>query len=153
MSHTSCTRRLHFCAGHRLMNHAGKCQHIHGHNYVVYITAESCQDLDDVGRVVDFSVIKEIYDPWIQENWDHGFIANKEDSEVLGFLRSLTISQKPQKIYEFNGNPTAENLAIFLSTHKYFVDQLAKYQVKVKKIVVWETENCFAEYSKDWKHG
>lgn len=44
------------------------------------------------------------------------------------------------EVYDFS--PSAENLA------KYFFDILkAKYDVK--KVVVWETENCGAEYYED----
>ena len=47
----TCTRRLTFCAGHRVLGHESKCAHPHGHNYVVYVTAEA-EQLDDVGRVM-----------------------------------------------------------------------------------------------------
>ena len=52
----TCTRRIQFCAGHRVMGHEGKCRNLHGHNYVVFVTAQA-DELDSVGRVIDFSVL------------------------------------------------------------------------------------------------
>ena len=50
-------RKVAFCAGHRLLNHEGKCANLHGHNYLVefHITGN---EVDDLGRVVDFADIK-----------------------------------------------------------------------------------------------
>ena len=62
----SCTRRIQFCAGHRVLGHENKCANAHGHNYVAYISARS-NDLDKVGRVIDFSVLKEKIGGWIDE--------------------------------------------------------------------------------------
>jgi 6-pyruvoyltetrahydropterin/6-carboxytetrahydropterin synthase len=52
MTDLTCTRRVHFSAGHRVMNHESKCATVHGHNYYVSIQAEASV-LDDIGRVVD----------------------------------------------------------------------------------------------------
>jgi len=78
----NCTRRLTFSAGHRVLGHEGKCQFPHGHNYAAEITAEAIR-LDPIGRVVDFSVIKRVVGEWIEQNWDHAFLVNTEDTELL----------------------------------------------------------------------
>lgn len=75
-----CKRRVQYCAGHRLPGHEGKCRSIHGHNYVAHIYAEG--KLDAVGRVVDFSVLKERVGGWIEDHWDHGFVRASQD-EVM----------------------------------------------------------------------
>src|SRR5690606_40371968 len=43
--------------GHRVVGHEGKCRFLHGHNYRIHFTVAADQ-LDEIGRVVDFSVIK-----------------------------------------------------------------------------------------------
>ncbi len=50
-------RRIKFCAGHRLFEHGGKCEHFHGHNYVadIFVTGD---EVDEVGRVRDFKSAK-----------------------------------------------------------------------------------------------
>ncbi|MES9926921.1 MAG: 6-carboxytetrahydropterin synthase, partial [Candidatus Thiodiazotropha sp. 6PDIVS] len=35
------TKEIHFCYGHRLLNHKGKCRHLHGHNATAVIHLES----------------------------------------------------------------------------------------------------------------
>lgn len=142
----TCTRKLHFCAGHRLVGHESKCSMLHGHQYNVEVTAEAYGDLDKVGRVIDFSVIKETYDPWIQENWDHGFLLNYSDTHARNALIEFSKGGVDQKVFFMLSNPTAENIAKFLGTEDYFVQVLAQHKVKVVKVVVHETDNCFATW-------
>ena len=80
-------RRIQFCAGHRVKGHEGKCANVHGHNYVAYFHAESPSNqknsLDEVGRVIDLSVLKTKIGGWIDENWDHRFLAYSEDDTLI----------------------------------------------------------------------
>ena len=46
-------KEIAFCYGHRLLDYAGKCRHLHGHNGRAVITLESDR-LDALGMVVDF---------------------------------------------------------------------------------------------------
>ena len=62
-------KQIHFCYGHRLLNYAGKCRNLHGHNGRAVITLES-PDLDALGMVVDFSQIKRTVGAWIDETLD-----------------------------------------------------------------------------------
>ena len=135
-------RRIHFSAGHRLVGHEGACAYLHGHNYVVFIHASG--SLDEVGRVIDFSVLKERVGGWILENWDHGFIVARHDRDALRALDAFTSGGLPQKTYILEVNPTAENLAQFLAL-EVSPRVLSGTGVTITKIVVQETENCFAE--------
>lgn len=133
------TRKLQFCAGHRVHKHESKCRHLHGHNYQIYLYAQGDM-LDKLGRVIDFGVLKERFLPWIEKNWDHGFILWKEDKEAIAALRAIP----EQKIFLLDSNPTAENLASYLLTEvaPLLLDDTDVY---LRKIVLWETENCFVE--------
>jgi len=135
----TCTRRIQFCAGHRVMGHENKCAHLHGHNYVAFFEAEG--DLDNIGRVIDFSVLKERIGGWIDEYWDHGFILFRDDYDLYKLLNQFQAPQ--QKMYLLPVNPTAENMA------EYLLDEvcpavLKDTGVKVTKVTLWETENCKA---------
>ena len=44
--------------GHRVWKHESKCNHLHGHNYRIHFHCEA-NSLDDIGRVIDFAIIKE----------------------------------------------------------------------------------------------
>jgi 6-pyruvoyltetrahydropterin/6-carboxytetrahydropterin synthase len=138
---TTAVRRITFCAGHRLMKHEGHCAHLHGHNYVVLFHAQASQ-LDPVGRVIDFSVLKRCLGGWIETHWDHGFICCKDDRETLDALSAIP----GQKLYVLDENPTAENLARHL-LEIVAPSELEGTGVRVVRIQLWETENCHVEVS------
>ena len=79
---TSIQRRFQFCAGHRIPRHESKCRNLHGHNYVLWLEV-SAPELDALGRVIDFGVIKELIGSWIETHWDHGFILCLNDDEAI----------------------------------------------------------------------
>jgi len=136
-----CVRRIQFCAGHRVYKHESKCAHPHGHNYVAFIHARA-NELDEVGRVIDFSVLKELVGGWIDERWDHGFIYYSKDESM-----KEVFSHTDYKHHAMDLNPTAENMA------KYLVEEVCPRLmrdtgIEVYKVTLWETENCYAVYSK-----
>lgn len=144
----TCTKRLTFCAGHRVRGHENKCAHLHGHNYVVEVTVSlPIQKSDNIGRVVDFSVLKDRVGTWIDHYWDHGFIFVKGDIETWMALQSFNqtnlASSRPftQKQFEMPCNPTAENMALYLAT-LIIPDLLQDTQLRVEGVTVWETETC-----------
>ena len=63
MTHTNTTitaERYHdISCGHRVVGHEGKCKNLHGHNYRFHFSIEA-NTLDNVGRVIDFSIIKQV---------------------------------------------------------------------------------------------
>ena len=137
-------RRIPFCAGHRLLGHEGKCANLHGHNYVaeIYVTGD---EIDEVGRVVDFSVINRLFKGWIDEHWDHGMLIWENDSDALNALQMIS----PNRLYTMPYNPTAENMARYLLENigPELVRQIEGYKVHLSKVVIWETENSAAEVS------
>lgn len=139
---TTCVRKIHFCSGHRVLNHESKCANAHGHNYVAWIYAEA-PELDTIGRVIDFSVLKERVGGWIDTFWDHTFLINAEDSELLGVSNVLK-KNKPVFVCPFN--PTAENMASYLLREICPV-VLRDTGVRVVKVELYETENCKVEVS------
>lgn len=147
------TRRLQYAIGHRVYKHEGKCRHLHGHNFVFFLTAQAFGQADsdgepilqdDLGRVIDFGVLKEKFDPWFTANWDHGVILYDRDEEALAAMRMIP----GQKLYKLAVNPTAENLAEFV-LRSLGPQLLVNTGVELSKVVVWETENGVAEASLD----
>lgn len=138
------TRRLQFCAGHRVHLHESKCANLHGHNYVLLFTAERDEEaLDRLGRVLDFSVMKEKLGGWIDRYWDHGFICYSEDPEMQAIF-GIGQPSSQRKYYVMPTNPTAENMADHLL--REICPQIFKDTgVRVIRIELWETENCRAE--------
>ena len=104
-------RRVRFCAGHRLYGHEGKCAHFHGHNYLAEFHVAGTRQ-DAVGRVIDFSELKNALKGWIDEHWDHGFLLSQRDENGLNAIRQV----EPSRYYVMPDNPTAENMAQHLLT-------------------------------------
>lgn len=142
----TCTRRLLFCAGHRVYGHENKCAQPHGHQYVAYITVQmnGVQEVDHIGRVVDFACIKERIGEWIDKAWDHGFILWDKDLEMISAIGSV----RGAKVYQMPYNPTAENMAAYLLDH-VCPDLLLGTNCSAIKVVIQETENCTAEANRE----
>jgi 6-pyruvoyltetrahydropterin/6-carboxytetrahydropterin synthase len=131
------TRRLEFDAAHRILNHESKCKNLHGHRYALEATF-AAQDLDDLGRVIDFGVIRELLGNWIDDNFDHNTILSIKDKS----LGEKIAAETGQKIYYLNENPTAENIA------KYLLEEICPKIFAGKNVVctelkLYETPNCF----------
>jgi 6-pyruvoyltetrahydropterin/6-carboxytetrahydropterin synthase len=135
-------RQLKFCAGHRLYRHESKCAFFHGHNYRVdieVVPAAGGGEVDVVGRVVDFSLIKRRMLGWLDANWDHAFLVFEEDENALAAVRMV----EPTKYFVMPWNPTAENMA------RYLLDVVAPnvlgdLGVVARRVAVWETEEACA---------
>jgi len=137
---TSAVRILEFDAAHRVANHESKCATLHGHRYKVeaYATAKA---LDEVGRVIDFSVIKAKLGEWIDLHWDHTTLIWKEDKRTLDCV-TLCPGYKHPFVCDFN--PTAENMAIYL-LRTVCPKLFNGTGVQIVKIRLWETPNCYVE--------
>lgn len=135
------TRRIEFDAGHRVYGHESKCAHLHGHRYVAEVTVEA-ELLDDVGRVVDFSVIKTRVGEWIDRHWDHNLLLNPIDPFRLIFAEHLSVNGNKVPYPMQDGNPTAENMAKEL----YYVATHLLAPLKVVHVRIYETPNCWADY-------
>jgi 6-pyruvoyltetrahydropterin/6-carboxytetrahydropterin synthase len=97
--------------------------------------------LDSIGRVIDFSKIKEIAGQWIDENWDHTTILYEKDLITIEALDGIP---KKKPLFILSKNPTAENMAeVFLKEICPFI--FDGYGIEIFKIVLWETENCYVE--------
>jgi 6-pyruvoyltetrahydropterin/6-carboxytetrahydropterin synthase len=138
MSKIQAERYHDICAGHRVVGHEGKCRNLHGHNYRFHFTIEALV-LDDVGRVLDFSVIKSKLCTWLEDNWDHKMLLWKNDPLADG----LKAIDDGVIIVPFN--PTAENIAI------HFLEVVAPLRLlgtgaKLVKLRIEETRKCSVVY-------
>lgn len=146
-----------FSCGHRVHGHESKCAFLHGHNYRVHFTCQA--NLDAVGRVLDFSAISRILCQWLEENWDHRFLAWSEDDVVYQLKRGLqaraegsapnaaeALSVFLESIVWVTFNPTAENMAQYL-LEIIGPQELLKYApgVRLVRVRIEETRKCSAE--------
>ena len=129
------TRQIDFCYGHRLLNYAGKCRYLHGHNGRAIITIES-EHLDERGMVLDFSDIKRVVSGWIDDNLDHRMILHRDDPAVP------ILQKMGEPVFLIDTNPTAENIA------RLIYDFTAEHGFPVVEVKLWETPHCFATYTR-----
>lgn len=116
-----------FDAAHLIEGYDGKCGRMHGHSYKVHISAKSnklnpSQYLDTEDMVCDFKELK-----WAAKGSEKGGL----DHSVLN--------------EELPVNPTAERIAEFIykETQGRIPDGIKLH------VTVWETENCWVEYSEE----
>lgn len=113
-------RQLEFAAAHFLREYHGKCENLHGHNYIVRIYV-SADELDPEGMLLDFVALKGVMHEVIHDRFDHRCINEVAPFDTL--------------------NPSAENLA------RHFAEECAAQidspRVRVTECRVWENErNC-----------
>lgn len=128
-----------FSYGHTVTGHEGKCRNLHGHNGRVHFNIEADGGLDSVGRVMDFSVIKEKLCEWLEENWDHRFLVWEEDPRMFG----LIALDPTTVVVPFN--PTAENMAHYLVNYVAPV-QLSGTGCRLVSVTFEETAKCSCYY-------
>ena len=112
-----------FSSAHQLRGYKGKCENLHGHNYKIEIFARG-RELDNIGLLVDFGVLKEAAD------------------EVVQYLDHRNINELPP--FDEELNPSAENLA------RYILERVAARvgddRVQVYKVRCYETPTSVATY-------
>ena len=127
-----------FDSGHRLLDYDGKCAFPHGHTYRAEVFLES-DTLDSQGLVFDFTDLKRRVKSWIDDNWDHCFLLNSRDTELINGLAPASKG----RIYRFTEeNPSCEVLSRVLYTK--IVELCGVSPVKVR---LWESTDQYAEYS------
>lgn len=133
--------------GHRVHNQGSKCEEPHGHNYRVHFTCVAAGGLDNVGRVIDFSDMKKRLCMWLEDNWDHKFLAWVHDPVMA------EVSLATQHIPHFKSgivwvpfNPTAENMAEHL-VKVVGPEQLVGTGILLKHCRIDETRKCSATFT------
>lgn len=136
---TTAIRYHDFTMGHTVTNHESGCRHLHGHNYRIHFEIKA--DLDELGRVLDFSVMKKLLCDWIENTWDHKFLIWKDDPRLDALLE---IDEESFNIVPFN--PTAENIAA------YFLNEVAPKllpeNVELISVKLEETRKCSVKVEK-----
>jgi len=127
-------KQIHFCYGHRLLRHKGKCARLHGHNGIAEIVCRRAA-LDANRMVVDFDRISESIKVWIMEHLDHRMILSAKDP------LAPVLKKEKEPFYSLPDDPTAEAIAELL------FGQAKRLGLPVVRVVVWETPTSSASYS------
>jgi 6-pyruvoyltetrahydropterin/6-carboxytetrahydropterin synthase len=130
------TKEIYFCYGHRLINHSGKCRHLHGHSVKSCISVKQ-PVLDSQGMVCDFSEIKSCARAYIDEFFDHNLLLHKDDPLIPALIANN------ERFLALEEHPTAEVLAKMLYQH------FKMQGFNVEQVVLWETDSASACFRED----
>ncbi len=133
------SRRFEWDAAHRIPGHEGACKAIHGHRYVAEVEV-SGPELDALGRIVDFGVLKSVVGGWIDSNFDHTAVFSRQDPDIVPIAALNAAMGRP--VYWLEGAPTAEALVAELA--RVIPPLLADHAIRLEAIKLWETPNCWA---------
>ena len=127
------TKLIDFCYGHRLLNHDGKCRHLHGHNGRIEIDLESNR-LDGLGMVLDFAAVRDLVRRWVDDHLDHRMILCRSDP-IVPVLRA-----QGEPMFLMDENPTAENIARLIFKHGRAAG------LPIAELRLWESPSSCASY-------
>jgi 6-pyruvoyltetrahydropterin/6-carboxytetrahydropterin synthase len=127
------TKEVYFCYGHRLLNHAGKCRHLHGHSVKAAISIRQ-ETLDANSMVCDFADLRACVEAFVDEHLDHNFLLHKDDP-LVPVLRANN-----ERFMVLDEHPTAEVLSKMIYQH------LQQIGFDVAQVALWETASAYASY-------
>lgn len=126
-----------FHAAHRLDEHVGLCQNLHGHSYQVEVTLGS-DSLDIMDMVIDFGDVNRTIKKWIDDNLDHCFIYDVNDK--ISNELALVLHKYKLKTFAMQTKPTAERMSeLFM---KEFTEMFKGTGVFIMQVIVWETNKA-----------
>ena len=117
-----------FEAAHRVVNYPGKCDRLHGHNWVVEATFQGTQ-LDELGMLIDFKVAKKALAE-ILEDFDHYYL-----NDFPPFKDGI--------------NPTAENLARIIYERLEARTEVMESSAHLAALTVWESPKSSVTYERN----
>ena|SRR3989339_32555 len=112
-----------FSAAHLLKEIGGKCEELHGHNFLVEVSV-AAESLNSEGLLIDFRVVKGWTDE-VLEQLDHKYL------NELEYFKSI--------------NPSSEQLARFL--YDRISEKSRQAKITLSRVTVWESENSCVSYS------
>jgi 6-pyruvoyltetrahydropterin/6-carboxytetrahydropterin synthase len=127
------TKEIYFCYGHRLMRHAGKCRHLHGHSVKAAITIMATT-LNEQGMVCDFADIAAVASEYIDTQLDHNLLLHRDDPLIPA------LAEADERFLALDEHPTAEYLAQLIYRHLKYCG------FKVSNVTLWETSSACATY-------
>ena len=111
-----------FSAAHRLEDYHGKCEELHGHNFLVEALFEG-ENLNKGGMAIDFKILKD-YLKGVLESVDHKYI-----NDISFFSQ---------------GASSSEYIAMYI--YGELKKKTGNGPVRLTEVRVWESEKAWASY-------
>lgn len=139
------SKEFKFEMAHKLSSsYTCKCRNVHGHSYKAVVTLQSkTESFDMEGEfvVLDFTLLKEILDPYIKK-LDHNFLIHDKDESCVHFVLGSRAGRYPLLVSRYN--PTAEFLANLLANT--VLEDLMERGITYcdVEVTIWETATACA---------
>ncbi len=117
----------HFSSSHQLRNYRGKCENLHGHNFIVEVMIEGTELDPEIEYLLDFKTLKQML------------------NQIIDPLDHIHLNEFPpfDKI-----NPSSENLARYI--YKEMEKQLSSRDyIQISYVSVAESEKSVAYYMEE----
>ena len=135
------TKIFRFEMAHAVFGYKGKCQHIHGHSYVLHVSVTDQTTPDNFiaspGFIIDFKDLKKMVNESVIDGLDHKLVLS---NEYLAVNKSMIIEKN---IITWDAEPTAENILIYTRNQ---LQQAFPAEIKLKKLLLFETADSYAEW-------
>ncbi len=116
-----------FDAAHHLHAYEGKCKSLHGHTYKAILHFSGY--VNNIGIVVDFSDMKQIFKERIESKLDHQYL-----NEVLPPM-----------------NTTAENMIVWIWQElEEAIKELGRDDIRIEEITLYETPTSYSYLKREW---
>jgi 6-pyruvoyltetrahydropterin/6-carboxytetrahydropterin synthase len=141
MSIIRITKEFSFEGAHALKGYDGKCRHIHGHSYRLFVTyigrTSEKWDHPKSGMVIDFTEIKKMVNELIIGPFDHALIL-REDAPLGEEIREAYCN-----VRIVNFQPTCENLVAHFAS---ILSENEPAGLKLFSLKLHETATSFVEW-------
>lgn len=142
------SRRIEWDMAHRLGPLCTtKCRNLHGHRYTALATL-AAETTNELGMVLDFGDAFRAMSEFVDGSLDHACIVDRTDGPLLAFL-----TEQGDKRCEVDFPTTVENLCAWLAARfQEGFDALPGARERGVRLValrVYETPNCYADWSRD----
>ncbi|WP_299976263.1 6-carboxytetrahydropterin synthase QueD [Desulfobacula sp.] len=118
--------KSHFAGAHQLTMVGEKCENLHGHNWHVEVCVTG-EKLNSAGVLADFGDIKKAVRKVVEGELDHKFLNELEIFEGM--------------------QPTSERIAVYIAQRvQALLDQDLEKDIRVSKLMVWESDDTCATY-------
>ena len=115
-----------FAGAHQLTMVGEKCENLHGHNWHIEVCVTG-EKLNSAGVLADFGNIKKAVRKVVKGELDHKFLNELEIFEGI--------------------QPTSERIAVYIAQRvQALLDQDLKEDVRISKVMAWESDNACATY-------
>jgi len=143
------THQFSFDSAHFLSKYHGKCEHLHGHTYKLWVTVEG--DIEENGLILDFGFLKKIVKERVLDKLDHrslnDFFENPTSEIVCKWIWDELVNLPTILKSEAESPNMPDELKRLFKEDAW--EKEINEKVKLYEVKLSETEKTFVTYRGD----